>query len=136
MLKEGTNYPAWILDQVGIEFALINAPQLGFGQAEPRFRWVPYADGFLFPFPTADFPGNPQQRREDVGLDKVPPPWADYLASVGKRLRQWKANGAIAVKFTIAYYRSLDFAPTGEAEARVEAPSSASPDPIRCYLTL
>jgi hypothetical protein len=118
MQEKGTNYPGWILDQVGIEVALINAPALGLGQTEPRFRWVPYADGFLFPFPVADFPGSPRQRRVEIGLDKAPPPWADYLALVSSRLRQWKAMGAVATKFTIAYYRSLDFAPTTEADAR------------------
>jgi hypothetical protein len=118
MQEQGTNYPAWILDQAGIEFVLINAPRLGLGQTEPRFRWVPYADGFLFPFPMPDSPLNPQPRRTEVGLDKAPPPWADYLASVSSRLQQWKASGAVAVKFTIAYYRSLDFARTAEADAK------------------
>jgi hypothetical protein len=119
MREKGTEYPAWILDQVGIEFALINAPALGLGQTEPRFRLVPYADGFLFPFPISDFRGNPvQSRRAEAGLDKVPPPWADYLALVSSRLRQWKAKGAVAVKFTIAYYRPLDFAPIAEMDAK------------------
>jgi hypothetical protein len=117
-LEKGTNYPAWILDQAGIELTLINAPRLGLGQTEPRFRWVPYADGFLFPFPMADLPFNPLPRRTEVGLDKAPPPWADYLALVSSRLRQWKASGAVATKFTIAYYRSLDFVPTAEADAK------------------
>jgi hypothetical protein len=52
--EKGTDYPSWILDQAGIEFALINASALGRGQAAPRFRWVPYADGFLFPFSSID----------------------------------------------------------------------------------
>jgi uncharacterized protein len=115
---KGTNYPAWILDQAGIDIALINARGLGLGQAEPRFRWVPYADGFLFPFPLTDFPGSPQPRRVEVGLDKAPPPWADYLALVTSRLRQWKESGAVAIKFTIAYYRSLDFVTSAESDAK------------------
>jgi uncharacterized protein len=112
-------YPAWILDQAGIEFALINAPALGLGQTAPRFRWVPYADGFLFPFPLTDSSVNPPQaRRAEVGLDKAPPPWADYLASVSNRLRQWKAEGAVAIKFTMAYYRSLEVARVAEPDAK------------------
>src|SRR5688572_32674645 len=43
MREKGTSYPAWILDQARIEVALVNAPQLGLGQSEPRFRSVPYA---------------------------------------------------------------------------------------------
>src|SRR5262249_6443050 len=97
--EKGTNYPAWVLDQSGIEFALINAPTLGLGQTAPRFRWVPYADGFVFPFPLADSPVKPPPaRRREVGLDKAPPPWTDYLASVSSRLQEWKAQGAVAIK--------------------------------------
>ena len=119
MREQGTNYPAWILDQAGIDVALINAPALGPGQTAPRFRWVPYGDGFLFPFPLADIPVNlPQGRRAEIGLDTAPPPWTDYLTSVSSRLRQWKADGALAIKFTIAYYRPLEFTPTAEADAR------------------
>jgi glucuronate isomerase len=66
-----------------------------------------------------DFVANPPQlRRAEVGLDKAPPAWADYLASVSSRLREWKAKGAVAIKFTIAYYRPLDFARTTEADAK------------------
>lgn len=117
--EKGTNYPVWVLDQVGIEFALINAPTLGLGQTAPRFRWVPYADGFVFPFPLADSPVKPPpSRRAEVGLDKAPPPWTDYLASVSSRLHEWKTKGAVAIKFTIAYYRSLEIARVTEAEAK------------------
>ena len=120
MQEKGAGYPGWILDQAGIAIAIVNAPALGPGQTEPRFRWVPYGDGFLFPFALTDFPGNPPPaRRAEVGLDNAPPPpWTDYLASVGGRLRDWKANGALAIKFTTAYYRSLEFASTPEADAR------------------
>jgi hypothetical protein len=118
MQQAGVNYPVSTLDRAGIEFALINAPALGLGQTGPRFRWVPYGDGFLFPFPTPDFPGNPQPRRVAVGLDKAPPPWAEFLASIPAQLQRWKTDGAVALKFTIAYSRSLDFAPVAEAEAR------------------
>ena len=118
MQTAGENYPASILDRAGIEFVLINAPALGGGQNGPRFRLVPYGDGFLFPFPTAEFPGNPQPRRVEVGLEKAPPRWTDYLNLVATRLQQWKTDRAVAVKFTIAYFRPLDFAPVPEAEAR------------------
>lgn len=118
MQEKGVDYPAWVLEQSGIEFALVNAPNLGTGQAGSRFRWVPYSDGFLFPFPTNDFPGNPRPRRVEVGLDQAPPSWADYLALVSTRLREWKAQGAVATKFTIAYYRPLDFVQTTEVDAK------------------
>jgi len=118
MREKGADYPGWILDQAGVDIAFVNARALGLGQTNHRFRWVPYADGFLFPFPTAEFPGNPQPRRVEVGLDKAPPAWADYLASVSDRLKQWQGSGAVAVKFTVAYFRSLDFLPVAEADAK------------------
>jgi len=119
MQEKGMNYPGWILDQAGIEVALINAPGLGLGQTEPRFRWVPYADGFLFPFPTNDPSGRALElRRAEVGLEKAPASWTDLLESVRSRLAQWRASGALAIKFTIAYYRSLDFSSVSEADAQ------------------
>jgi hypothetical protein len=119
--EKGADYPAWILDRAGIDVAVVNAPALGRGQTSPRFRWVPYVDGFLFPFALTESPANPSPaRRTEVGLDTAPPPpWSDYLASVGSRLREWKANGAVAVKFTTAYYRSLDVQRVAEADARI-----------------
>ena len=119
MEEKGARYPEWVLDQAGIEFALINAAKLGVGQTTPRFRWVPHADGFLFPFPTTGFTANIVQRsRTQVGLDRPPAHWSDYLALVSSRCREWKASGAVAIKFTIAYYRSLDFARPSESDAK------------------
>ena len=48
--KQGENYPAWVLDKLGIETALVNWPGLGLGQTPPRFYWVKYVDDFLNPF--------------------------------------------------------------------------------------
>jgi hypothetical protein len=120
MREKGTTYPEWVLDQARIQFALVNAPEMGPGQTTPRFRWVPYADGFLFPFPTTGFAGKvAQRRRAEVGLNKAPADWSDYLAHVTSRLEEWKASGAVAVKFTTAYFRSLDFASPSQSDARV-----------------
>ena len=116
---QGAAYPAWVLDQIGIDVVLINGPALGTGQTSPRFRWVPYADGFLFPFQAIDFQGSMtlQQRRKDVGLASMPPAWTSYLKLITQQLTAWKGNEAVAVKFAIAYYRSLDFASVGDADA-------------------
>jgi len=116
---EGAAYPAWVLDQTRIDVVLINAPALGMGQALPRFRWVPYADGFLFPFQAIDFQGSTtlQQRRNEVGLASMPPEWSSYLKLITQQLTTWKANGAVAVKFAVAYYRPLDFAKVADVES-------------------
>jgi predicted TIM-barrel fold metal-dependent hydrolase len=116
---QGAAYPAWVLDQIRIDVVLINAPTLGTGQTSPRFLWVPYADGFLFPFQAIDFQGSMtlQQRRTQVGLGSMPPAWMSYLKLITQQLTAWKANGAVAVKFAISYYRPLDFARVADADA-------------------
>ena len=46
---QGDNYPAWVLDKLGIETELANRVAIGRGLAAPRFRWVPFVDALLFP---------------------------------------------------------------------------------------
>ena len=106
--EKGDAYPAWVLDQAGIDTALINNEALGPGQAPPRFRWVATADSLVFP-------------REDK--QTAPADLARYLAEVvTPAIEKWKAAGALAVKFTLAYRRPLDFAAvTREEAARVYA---------------
>src|SRR6185295_7310512 len=45
----GDGYPAWVLDQLGIETMLANRVAMGRGLAAPRFRWVSYVDALVFP---------------------------------------------------------------------------------------
>lgn len=106
--EKGDAYPAWVLDRAGIDTALVNDDALGAGQAPPRFRWVPRADALVYP-----------------GRAREPAPGelAPYLAQVvTPAIEGWKAAGALAVKFTLAYRRPLDFAAvTREEAARVYA---------------
>ena len=46
---QGDNYPAWVLDKLGIETELANRVAMGRGLGAPRFRWVPFVDALLFP---------------------------------------------------------------------------------------
>src|SRR5262244_1464264 len=46
---QGDNYPAWLLDKLGIETELANRAAPGRGLGAPRFRWVPFVDALLFP---------------------------------------------------------------------------------------
>src|SRR6185437_7084305 len=46
---KGDAYPAWVLDQLGIETELANRVAPGRGLTAPRFRWVPFVDALLFP---------------------------------------------------------------------------------------
>lgn len=106
MEQKGVDYPAWVLDQAGIEVILVNMPRLGPGQASPRFLWVPQADGLLSPF------------AGEISRDNPPATLDEYLDSVVKtQLDQRKAAGAVAIKFGMAYRRSLDVADVSPAEA-------------------
>ena len=101
--EKGESYPAWVLDQAGIDTVLVNSEELGPGQTPPRFRWVPTADALVFP-------------REDK--QPAPAELAQYLAQVvTPAIEKWKAAGALAVKFTLAYRRPLDFAAVTREEA-------------------
>src|SRR5581483_9112558 len=46
---QGDKYPAWVLDQLGIDVELANRVGPGRGLTAPRFRWVPFVDAMLFP---------------------------------------------------------------------------------------
>ena len=106
--EQGEAYPSWVLDHAGIDTALVNAPSLGPGQTAPRFRWVPSADGLLYPFESED--EGVRALRAELKLGPPPATLDEYLRTeVTARLERWKKAGAVAVKFTIAYRRSLSF---------------------------
>ncbi len=109
-------YPAWVLDQAGIDTALINTDRLGAGQAPPRFRWVPMADELLFP--VQDQRPGFRQILTESGLSAPPATLGPYLSQVLiPTLERWKKGGAVAIKLAVAYRRPLDFAAASEADA-------------------
>lgn len=114
--EKAEEYPAWVLDQAGIELALVNTGQLGAGLVGPRFRWVPFGDELLFPIKNkgASF----RRFLSDSGLTQAPPSLSGYVARVLiPTLLRWKAAGAVAVKLGVAYQRGLDFASAAKADA-------------------
>jgi uncharacterized protein len=126
---KGDAYPAWVLDQLGIETELANRVTLGRGLAPPRFRWVPFDDAMLFPLNNKALAAETPDRkiffaREDMllaryrqrlGVAALPATLGEYTARVvTPELELQKRNGAVAVKFEAAYLRSLDFEPADE----------------------
>jgi uncharacterized protein len=112
-------YPAWVLDRVAIETALVNMPALGAGQTGPRFRWVPSADSLLYPFGGVD--PNPE-----TGAIARPATLEEYTKLIAETVARWKRDGAVAVKIALAYARTLDFAEVTAGEAaRVYAAHAA-----------
>ena len=130
--EKGDAYPEWVLDQLGIDIMLANRVTMGRGLTSPRFRWVPYGDAFLFPLSTASiqqarprfagFYKGMETRSHEVLTEatkgRTPSTLHAWLSEVVKpTLEKRKRDGAVALKFTAAYYRPLDFAPVPEAEA-------------------
>ena len=118
------DYPAWVLDQMGVETMLANRVSMGPSIQPPRFRWVPYADALIFPLDNSALAAqNPDRKAffaledqlrsrylREAGLEKAPATLAEYLTRVvTPTLEKQKQGGAVAEKFEAAYLRSLAF---------------------------
>jgi len=102
--------------------ALVNqdGPQ---GSNGSSLRWVPFGSTLLVPLPVGALLARSPMAGEDLGHSRAellkllmaegrsgPPPSLDaYLAFVNRQLDRWRQQGAVAVKFTEAYQRSLRF---------------------------
>ena len=144
--REKENYSEWVLKQAGIGTMLANRVSMGTGVQPPHFLWVPYVDALLFPLDnsgaaaatpdrTQFFPLEDRVRKlylDAVGLKAVPSSLDDYLRLVvTPTLEREKQQGAVAVKFEIAYLRSFDFGDPSRAEAAAvytKWAASGSPD--------
>jgi uncharacterized protein len=112
-----------ILDKVGIDQSVANRVAMAPYLDPKRFRWVPFADSFLFPFDNGGMIArNPDQqvfipmqekklKREMQGasIAGLPDALDGYLAFIRRTLADEKKAGAIAIKFEAAYFRSLRF---------------------------
>ncbi len=125
--ERGEKFPEWVLDQTGIEVMLANRLKMGPGLSQPRFRWVSYVDAFLFPLSNeVDAAKNPDRQKlfpierqhlknylADLGLTGLPLTLDEYLNDViNPTLESQSKNGCLAVKFEVAFLRSLDFGET------------------------
>jgi hypothetical protein len=119
--EKGDQYPAWVLNHANTDIMLANRVSMGRGLSSDRFKWVPFADMFLFPLNNdllkAQDPDHRvfMQREEQLlkaymdsaHLHGLPATFDEYLTFVSHRLENWKSNGAVAVKFELAYLRDL-----------------------------
>jgi uncharacterized protein len=151
------DYPAWVLDQMGVEVMLANRVSMGSSIQPPRFRWVSYVDALIFPLDNSTLAlQNPDRKAffaledqlrarylHDAGMEKLPATLAEYLAHVVTlTLESQKQGGAVAVKFEAAYLRSLAFDRVDPIVAeRVyrqyagrSAPAAADYKPLQDYL--
>jgi predicted TIM-barrel fold metal-dependent hydrolase len=124
MREQGDNYPAWVLDKLGIDVMFANRVAMGRGLNNARFRWVSYDDALLFPLDNAALKRvNPNRdfffAREEALLHRyfaessvarLPLTLASYLSQVvTPTLERQRRAGAVAIKFEAAYLRALDF---------------------------
>lgn len=132
---KGDNYPAWVLDQLGIETELANRVAIGRGLAAPRFRWVPFEDALLFPLDNRELAAYTPDRKiffareeallrrymKDLNVGQLPATLDAYLAQVvTATLERQRRTGAVAVKFEAAYLRRLNFT-RGDRAAATQA---------------
>lgn len=125
-------YPAWVLDQMGVDVMLANRVAMGLGIQPPRFRWVPYADALIFPLDNSALAArNPDRKAffaledtlrrrylKEAGFEAPPATLAEYLSRVvTPTLERHKQGGAVAEKFEAAYLRSLQFDAVDRAAA-------------------
>ena len=119
--QKGDSYPSWVLDRANTEIMLSNRVSMGRGLRPDRFKWVPFVDMFLFPLnndaiAAQDLDHKLFIRREEMllrnylrsaGSSALPPSFDEYLAFVSRMIDGWKAQGAVALKFELAYLRDL-----------------------------
>ena len=143
--EKGDAYPAWVLDQIGVDTMLANRVAMGPGIQPPRFRWVAYIDALMFPLDNTQLAARNSDRKaffaledrlrarylEESGEKLLPRTLADYLARVvTPTLERHKQGGALAEKFEAAYLRSLQFDAVDRVTAeRIYAQFAGKPAP-------
>jgi uncharacterized protein len=141
---QGERYPTWVLNKTGTEIMLANRTAMGKSLPNDRFKWVPFADMFLFPLNNESFYRLDTDHRafvgseerllkkqlSDAGMATLPAGFDEYLTFVSHTLERWKSDGAVALKFEFAYLRDLQIDnPTRAAAERVYAIYARSSEP-------
>src|SRR6266852_1430905 len=119
----GTAYWDSILDKLNIETCLANRVALGPYLDPSRFHWVFFLDSFLFPLDNRDQTGKnpdmgvyiPLQEKvlhrymQQENVSGLPADLASYEAFVRQTLADNQKKGGVAMKFEVAYFRTLFF---------------------------
>jgi len=128
-----TAYWNSVLDKLNIETCLANRVTLAPYLDPKRFHWVFFVDSFLFPFDNRDQSSKNtdlgvyiplqekvlQRYEKQENLSGIPADLAVYESFVRKTLADNQKKGGVAMKFEVAYFRSLYFGdpPREKAEA-------------------
>jgi predicted TIM-barrel fold metal-dependent hydrolase len=132
MIKRLGEHGFWMdhLDHANVEIALVNSSRRE-GTDGKRLRWVPHASNLLYPLPAdnlmsrspghkADITDIQQEMRgllREANLPVIPADLNGYIRFVDQTLRHWQGQGAVAVKFYDAYFRTLRIAKVPESRA-------------------
>lgn len=142
--QRADSYPTWVLNKTNTEIMLANRVAMGRGLTSDRFKWVPFADMFLFPLNNALAKArDPEHRafitaeetllgkyRAAAQMKRLPASLDEYLTFISHTLESWRASGAVAVKFELAYLRDLDISdPHRENAERVYSIYAQSSEP-------
>ena len=132
--QKGDLYPSWVLNQVGTDIMVANRVSMGSSLPQDRFKWVPFVDMFLFPLSNAALKAKDPEHQafftseesllrrflSNAQLRRLPPGFDDYLTFVSHTLATWKSQGAVGIKFELAYLRDLSISsPQKESADRI-----------------
>ena len=118
-----TAYWDSLLDKLNIETCLANRVALAPYLDPQRFHWVFFVDSFLFPFANRDQTGKNgdmgvyiplqekvlQRYEKQENISAIPADLAAYESFVRQTLADNQKKGGVAMKFEVAYFRSLYF---------------------------
>jgi uncharacterized protein len=143
--REGANYFDWVLKQAGFDVVLANRVSMAQELDARHFKWVPYDDALLFPLDNSAEKAVSPDRKALYGAEEdhlktyfkatrvasAPATLNDYLEKVVlPTLQSQQKDGAVAIKFEVAYLRSLEFEPaTQESAAKIYAQYAAGGTP-------
>jgi uncharacterized protein len=127
--ERGAQYPAWILDQIGIERMLSNRVAMAPELPAARFPWIAFADALMYPLDNSELKKETPDRavffadeerllQRYLNGSRRPATLPEYKKRVvTATLERLKSEGAVGVKFEMAYLRTLSVANVSEDEA-------------------
>src|SRR6201987_4546811 len=129
--QQGVAYFSNLLDKLNIEQGVANRAMMADYLDPKRFVWVFFADSFLWPFDNQKERARngdqavyiPLQEKmlhrwmEQEHLKGLPTGFDDYLKFITQTLEDNQKKGGIAMKFEVAYFRSLRFGDPSREDA-------------------
>jgi hypothetical protein len=129
--QQGTAYFSNLLDKLNIEQGVANRAMMADYLDAKRFVWVFFADSFMWPFDNQKEKARngdqavyiPLQEKmlhrwmEQEQVKQLPAGFDDYLKFITQTLEDNQKKGGIAMKFEVAYFRSLRFGDPSREDA-------------------